>query len=171
MAEPEASIAAPAVVSRPAQEGASVAPARILFVGDIVGGIGRQTLLDCLPVLRERHELTFAVVNGENAAGGLGITPKNADQLFAAGVDAITLGNHTYHRREIYSYLDSHERIIRPANFLRSQPGHGVCVVEHDGLRLGVANISGNLYLRAGRSAAARGWASSPAWSQPCWSS
>jgi metallophosphoesterase (TIGR00282 family) len=127
--------------------------ARILFVGDIVGGIGRQTLLDCLPILRERHALTFVVVNGENAAGGLGITPKNADQLFAAGVDAITLGNHTYHRREIYPYLDSHERIIRPANFLRSQPGRGVCVVEHDGIRLGVVNISGNLYLRAGRSA------------------
>jgi metallophosphoesterase (TIGR00282 family) len=127
--------------------------ARILFVGDIVGGIGRQTLLDCLPILRERHALTFVVVNGENAAGGLGITPKNADQMFAAGVDAITLGNHTYHRREIYPYLDSHERIIRPANFLRSQPGKGVCVVEHDGVRLGVVNISGNLYLRAGRSA------------------
>ena len=152
MAEPEASTAAPAPAGR-SQEGAGVAPARILFVGDIVGGIGRQTLLDCLPVLRERQGLTFVVVNGENAAGGLGITPKNADQLFAAGVDVITLGNHTYHRREIYPYLDSHERIIRPANFLRSQPGHGVCVVEHDGVRLGVVNISGNLYLRAGRSA------------------
>jgi metallophosphoesterase (TIGR00282 family) len=129
------------------------AAARILFVGDVVGGIGRQTLLDCLPVLRERHALTFVVVNGENAAGGLGITPKNADQMFAAGVDAITLGNHSYHRREIYPYLDSHERILRPANFLRSQPGHGVCVVERDGVRLGVVNLSGNLYLRAGRSA------------------
>ena len=116
-------------------------------------GIGRETLLDCLPVLRERHDPTFVVVNGENAAGGLGITPKNADQLFAAGVDAITLGNHTYHRREIYPYLDSHDRIVRPANFLRSQPGRGTTVVEHDGLRLGVVNISGNLYLRAGRSA------------------
>ncbi len=74
------------------------------------------------------------VVNGENAAGGLGITPKIADELFAAGVDAITLGNHTYHRREIYPYLDSQPRIVRPANFLRSQPGHGTCVVEHDGV-------------------------------------
>ncbi len=79
----------------------------ILFVGDVVGGIGRHTLLDCLPVLRERHAPTFVVVNGENAAGGLGITPKIADQMFAAGVDAITLGNHTYHRREIYPYLES----------------------------------------------------------------
>ncbi|HLH13418.1 MAG TPA: TIGR00282 family metallophosphoesterase [Solirubrobacteraceae bacterium] len=132
---------------------ASYGGVRILFVGDVVGGLGKRTLLDCLPVLRARHALTFVVVNGENAAGGLGITPKIADQMFAAGVDAITLGNHSYHRREIYSYLDGHERIVRPANFLRSQPGRGACVVERDGVRLGVVNLSGNLYLRAGRSA------------------
>ncbi len=127
--------------------------ASILFVGDVVGGIGRHTLLDCLPVLRERYAPTFVVVNGENAAGGLGITPKIADEMFAAGVDAITLGNHTYHRREIYPYLASNHRIVRPANFLRSQPGHGTCVVERGGIRLGVVNLSGNLYLKAGRSA------------------
>src|SRR5580704_17290135 len=126
---------------------------RILFAGDVVGGLGRHTLLDCLPVLRERYAPTFVVVNGENAAGGLGITPKIAEQMFAAGVDAITLGNHTYHRREIYPYLDSGKPIVRPANFLRSQPGRGICVVERDGLRLGVVNLSGNLYVRAGRSA------------------
>jgi metallophosphoesterase (TIGR00282 family) len=137
------------------QASADQQPARtsILFVGDLVGGIGRRTLLDALPILRERYAPTFVVVNGENAAGGLGITPKIADQLFAAGVDAITLGNHTYHRREIYPYLDSQPRIVRPANFLRSQPGHGTCVVERDGVSLGVVNLSGNLYLRAGRSA------------------
>jgi metallophosphoesterase (TIGR00282 family) len=127
--------------------------ATILFVGDVVGGIGRRTLLECLPLLRERHSPTFVIVNAENIAGGLGITPKIADELLDAGIDAITLGNHTYRRREIYSYLDSQPRILRPANFLRSQPGHGTCVVERDGLRLGVVNLSGNLYLRAGRSA------------------
>jgi 2',3'-cyclic-nucleotide 2'-phosphodiesterase len=126
---------------------------RILFIGDVVGSIGRLTLLDCLPTLRERYAPTFVVVNGENAAGGLGITPKIADQVFEAGVDAITLGNHTYHRREIYPYLDAEPRIVRPVNFLRSQPGHGASVVERDGVRLGVINVSGNLYLRAGRSA------------------
>ena len=70
------------------------------------------------------------VVNGENAAGGVGITPKIADQMFAAGVDVITLGNHTYRQREIYPYLDQQDRILRPANFLRTQPGHGWCIVE-----------------------------------------
>jgi metallophosphoesterase (TIGR00282 family) len=129
------------------------AAARILFVGDVVGGLGRRTLLDCLPLLRERYAPTFVVVNAENIAGGVGITPKVADELLAKGVDAITLGNHTYRRKEIYPYLDSQPRIVRPANFLRNQPGHGTCVIERDGLRLGVVNLSGNLYLRAGRSA------------------
>jgi 2',3'-cyclic-nucleotide 2'-phosphodiesterase len=128
--------------------------ATILFVGDLVGSIGRRTLIDCLPALRERYAPTFVVVNGENVAGGLGITPKAADQLFAAGVDAITLGNHTYHRREIYPYLDTQPRIVRPANFLRGQPGRGTCVVQSaEGVRLGVINLSGSLYLRPGRSA------------------
>jgi hypothetical protein len=128
--------------------------ATILFVGDLVGSLGRHTLLECLPLLRERYEPTFVVVNGENVAGGLGITPKTAKQLLAAGVDAITLGNHAYHHREIYAYLDTEPRIVRPANYLRGQPGRGVCVVQSAaGMRLGVINLSGSLYLRPGRSA------------------
>ncbi|HEX6696950.1 MAG TPA: TIGR00282 family metallophosphoesterase [Solirubrobacteraceae bacterium] len=129
------------------------APATILFVGDLVGGLGRRTLLGLLPELRERLRPTFVVVNAENVAGGLGITPKIADELLGSGVDVITLGNHAYHRKEIYPYLDAQERIIRPANYLRSQPGRGFTIVERDGLRLGVINLSGNLYLRAGRPA------------------
>jgi metallophosphoesterase (TIGR00282 family) len=125
----------------------------ILFAGDIVGGIGKRTLLSLLPGLRERLAPDFVVVNGENAAGGLGITPKVAEDLFAAGVDVITLGNHTYRHREVYPYLDSEARILRPANFLASQPGHGSCVVERDGVRLAVVSISGNLYMNAGRHA------------------
>jgi 2',3'-cyclic-nucleotide 2'-phosphodiesterase len=125
----------------------------ILFVGDVVGGIGRRTLLALLPTLRERLAPDFVVVNGENAAGGMGITPKNADEMFGAGVDVITLGNHTYRHREIYSYLDVNDRILRPANFLRNQPGHGWCVTERDGVRLGVISLSGNLFMNAGRPA------------------
>src|SRR5450755_1738247 len=125
----------------------------ILFVGDIVGGLGKRTLLGLLPGLRERFALHFVVVNGENVAGGMGITPKVADQLFAAGVDVITLGNHTYRQREIYAYLDARPEILRPANFLRSQPGHGWCVVQREGIRLGVVSLSGNLFMDAGRAA------------------
>jgi metallophosphoesterase (TIGR00282 family) len=128
-------------------------PLSILFVGDIVGGIGRRTLLALLPSLRERYAPDFVVVNGENAAGGLGITPKVANELFSAGIDVITLGNHTYRHREIYAYLDEHERILRPANFLRSQPGHGTCVLTRSGVRLGVISLSGNLFMDAARPA------------------
>ena len=127
--------------------------ARILFVGDIVGGLGKRTLFGLLPGLRERLSPTFVIVNGENIAGGIGITPKLADQLFNAGVDVITLGNHTYRQREIYPYLDERAEILRPANFLRSQPGHGWCVIEREGVRLGVVSLSGNLYMDAGRPA------------------
>jgi metallophosphoesterase (TIGR00282 family) len=120
---------------------------KILFVGDVVGGIGRRTLKTLLPALRDRYQPSFVLANGENAAGGIGITPKTADELFAAGVDVITLGNHTYRHREIYPYLDQQERILRPVNFLPSQPGHGWCVVSRDGVRLGVVSVSGNLFM------------------------
>jgi metallophosphoesterase (TIGR00282 family) len=119
----------------------------ILFVGDVVGGIGRRALLGLLPGLRERHRPDFVVVNGENAAGGIGITPKTADELFSAGADVITLGNHTYRHRDIYDYLDHEDRIVRPANFLPSQPGHGSCVVTRDDVRLGVVSVAGNLFM------------------------
>jgi metallophosphoesterase (TIGR00282 family) len=126
---------------------------RLLFVGDVVGSLGRRTLAALLPELRERHAPDFIVVNGENAAGGVGITPKTADEIFGRGVDVITLGNHTYRHADIYEYLDARPEIVRPANFLRSQPGHGWCVVERDGVRLGVVNVSGNLFMKAGRPA------------------
>ncbi len=127
------------------------AAARILFVGDVVGALGKRTLLGLLPILRERLALDFVVVNAENVAGGLGITSKLADQLFQGGVDVITLGNHTYRQREIYGYLDERAEILRPANFLRAQPGHGWCVVRRGDVRLGVVSLSGNLFLDPGR--------------------
>jgi metallophosphoesterase (TIGR00282 family) len=123
---------------------------RILFVGDVVARAGRRVVRELLPGLREELGADFVVVNGENAAGGLGITPKEADELFRLGVDVITLGNHTYRQREIYPYLDEQPRILRPANFLPTQPGHGTTIVERDGTSLGVVNLSGNLHMQAG---------------------
>jgi 2',3'-cyclic-nucleotide 2'-phosphodiesterase len=119
----------------------------ILFVGDVVGGTGRRTLAALLPSLGERYRPTFVIANGENTAGGVGITPRTAEELFAAGVDVITLGNHTYRHREVYAYLDEEERVIRPANFLPSQPGHGWCIVTRNGVRLGVVSLAGNLFM------------------------
>ncbi len=125
---------------------------KLLFVGDVVGGIGRRTLAQVLPGLRDRHRPDFVVVNGENAAGGLGITRKTARELFDQGVDAITLGNHAYRHREVYGYLDQEPRIVRPANFPKGSPGKGHTVVEANGMRLGVVNLSGLVFLEAVRS-------------------
>jgi metallophosphoesterase (TIGR00282 family) len=122
----------------------------ILFIGDVVGRAGRRALRELLPGLREEFAPDFVVANGENAAGGIGITPKEADELLGAGVDAITLGNHTYRRREIWPYLEQERRIVRPANYLPSQPGRGTTVIERDGRSLGIVNLSGAVHLQAG---------------------
>src|SRR4051812_19414384 len=122
----------------------------ILFIGDVVGRAGRRVVREMVPTLREELGADFVVVNGENAAGGLGITPKEADEMFGLGVDVITLGNHTYRHREVFAYLDEQRDILRPANFLPAQPGHGTTIVERGGVSLGVVNLSGNLFMQAG---------------------
>ena len=119
----------------------------ILFVGDVVGSAGRRVIRSMLGELRHELGADFIVVNGENASGGIGITPKHANELFAAGADVITLGNHTYRHREVWPYLQERREIIRPANFLPSQPGRGTAMIERGGVTLGVVNLAGNLYM------------------------
>src|SRR3954462_14391364 len=114
--------------------------------------MGRRALATVLPALREEHEPDFVVVNGENAAGGVGITSKTARELLGLGGDGITLGTHAYRHRDVYEYLDREPRIIRPANFPKGSPGRGHTVVESNGTRLGVINLSGQLFLEAVRS-------------------
>jgi metallophosphoesterase (TIGR00282 family) len=140
-------------MARPSALACRPLSAAILFIGDVVAAPGRRTVRTLLPGLREELGIDFVVANGENAAGGIGITAKTAEALFDAGVDAITLGNHTYRHREAYRYLDEEPRIIRPANFLPSQPGHGTCLIERDGVSLGVVNVIGNLYMGSARPA------------------
>ena len=125
---------------------------KLLFVGDVVGGVGRRTLAALLPGLREAHEPDWIVANGENAAGGVGVTERTARELLELGVDAITLGNHAYRHREVYEFLDREDRIIRPANYPKGSPGRGHTVVERDGRSLAVANVSGSLFMEASRS-------------------
>jgi metallophosphoesterase (TIGR00282 family) len=125
---------------------------RLLFVGDVVGAPGRRTLAALLPELRRRHEPDWVVVNGENASGGIGINARNAHDLLDLGVDVITLGNHTYRHRDLYPVLDSDAPIVRPANYPKGDPGRGYVVVERDGKRLAVVNLSGTVFLDAARS-------------------
>jgi metallophosphoesterase (TIGR00282 family) len=126
---------------------------RLLFIGDVVGSCGRQVVEGVLPGLRRDAAPDFIVVNGENAAGGVGITPKVARALFDAGADAITLGNHAFRHRDVYEMLDTDARIVRPSNYPKAAPGQGWTVVERDGLKLAVVNISGMVFMDAARSA------------------
>ncbi len=125
---------------------------KLLFIGDVVGSPGRQVLEATLPALREQYSPDWIVVNGENSAGGLGVTPKTARALFDLGADAITLGNHVYKHREVYRYLDEEPRIVRPANYAKGNPGRGHTIVEKDGARLAVVNLSGTVFMKASRS-------------------
>ena len=125
---------------------------KLLFIGDVVGSPGRQVLEATLPALREEHAPDWIVVNGENSAGGLGVTAKTAREFFDMGADAITLGNHAYRHRDAYPYLDEEPRIVRPANYFKSNPGRGHTIVEKNGARLGVVNLSGTVFMKAARS-------------------
>ncbi|HEX6602395.1 MAG TPA: TIGR00282 family metallophosphoesterase [Solirubrobacterales bacterium] len=125
---------------------------KVLFIGDVVGSPGRQGLREAMPALRERYEPDLVIVNGENSAGGVGITQRTANDLFDAGAGVITSGNHVYRHREAYEFLDSDERVIRPANYPQGNPGRGHTVVEVDGMRVRVINLSGGVGLRVSRS-------------------
>ena len=125
---------------------------KVLFIGDVVGGPGRRGLKAAMPELRERLAPDMVVVNGENSAGGMGITEKTAKALFDAGVDAITTGNHVYRHREAYEFLERERLVVRPANYPAGNPGHGYTVVEAGGMRVAVINLSGAIGLKVARS-------------------
>ena len=125
---------------------------RVLFIGDVVGSPGRQGLREGMPALRERHEPDLVIVNGENSAGGMGITERTANDLFDSGAGVITSGNHVYRHREAYDFLDTEERVIRPANYPQANPGRGHTVVAVGGMRVRVINLSGGVGLRVARS-------------------
>jgi metallophosphoesterase (TIGR00282 family) len=121
---------------------------KLLFVADIVGTPGRKAIEERLPSLREELDVDLCIANGENVADGVGITPKLADRLLAAGIDAITLGNHVWRRSEIVPYLNGSDRVIRPANLHASSPGKGLTVVAaRDGMRVAVLNLMGSLFI------------------------
>ncbi len=123
---------------------------RLVFIGDIVGRSGRAVLLEQVAALRDRWALDFVVVNGENAAGGFGITEPILEEFLAAGVDAVTLGNHAFDQREALGFIDRQPRLIRPANFPPGTPGRGAALIENaKGARLLVVNVMGRIFMDA----------------------
>lgn len=121
----------------------------ILCLGDIVGKPGRDGLKEQLPLLKEECNIDVVIANGENAAGGVGLTPRTAKEIFDAGVDVITLGDHVWDQRELLPYLENAECVIRPANFPPHTPGNGWCIFENEkGIKIGVINILGRVFMR-----------------------
>jgi metallophosphoesterase (TIGR00282 family) len=118
---------------------------RVLLIGDVIGKPGRLALEQVLPDLRHERGVDFVTANGENLAGGMGLTPATAELLFAAGVDVITSGNHIWDKREIYPYLDQNDRVLRPLNYgTHGVPGRGWGTYEAlDGSELAVINLQG----------------------------
>lgn len=124
----------------------------VLFFADVIGKPGRDLLIARLPDLRKHYNADAVIANGENVTDGKGLKPNHAEALLGAGVDVITTGNHIWRQRDIYRYLDEQPRVLRPYNFLASTPGRGLTVVDTPGGRLGVINLSGDLYLFPARS-------------------
>lgn len=120
---------------------------KILFIGDIFGEMGRDTLKAYMPELKSTYEPDFSIANGENAAGGRGISYNTAQEIFDSGIDVITMGNHTWARKEILRIIDSGIKIVRPANYPKGVPGKGRIVIEKNGVRLAVVNLIGRIYM------------------------
>ncbi len=120
---------------------------KLLFFGDIVGSQGREWVKEYLPRLKRKYQPTFVVANGENSANGRGITEKITKELFEAGIQAITLGNHTWDNKEIFDFIDREERMIRPANFPAGTPGKGITFIKSGEHELAVLNVQGRAFL------------------------
>jgi metallophosphoesterase (TIGR00282 family) len=122
----------------------------ILFIGDIVGAPGRRTLTELLPRAVDHYCIDLVVANGENASGGIGITPQVADQFLSQGVDLLTSGNHIWKHKEILPYLDDTDRLLRPANYPPETPGRGLAMVETAGGEpAAIINLEGRVFMNS----------------------
>ena len=120
---------------------------RILFIGDVFARPGRRALRERLGPLISQHDVDFVVVNAENAAGGFGITPQIADDLFSFGADVLTGGNHSFDKVQGFDVMEDNERVLRPHNYPLENPGTGLCVVERGDVRVAVINLQGRVFL------------------------
>ncbi|MFC1644169.1 TIGR00282 family metallophosphoesterase [Candidatus Omnitrophota bacterium] len=123
---------------------------RIVFIGDIVGKPGREIIRKLLRDLKKKEKADCVIANGENAAGGSGITPRIAEELFDSGIDVLTSGDHIWKKKEIYDFLETTDHLIRPANYPGSVPGKGSTVVNIKDLgKIGVVNLIGRVFMEA----------------------
>lgn len=120
---------------------------KVLFIGDIVGNVGRRAVREYLPILKQKYRPDIIIANGENAAGGKGLTQSVAQELFEAGIHGLTLGNHAWDQREIFDFIDQEPRIVRPANYPKGTPGKGHTVIRANGKEIVIVNIQGRTYL------------------------
>ncbi len=121
---------------------------KVLFIGDVIGRPGRVTVGNILPELKEQYRPQLIIANGENLAGGLGLTQGTAEELFAYGVDLLTTGNHIWDKKESLEYIDQEEKVLRPANYPQGVPGRGYTVVESEGSPpAAVLNLSGRVFM------------------------
>jgi len=119
----------------------------LLTIGDIVGNPGRKVVKELLPKIRKDYSVDMVIANGENSAGGFGITYTVAQELYSYGVDVITMGNHVWSKKEIMSFIDEDNRIIRPANLPKELPGRGSTIVELFNHKVGVINLIGRVFM------------------------
>lgn len=120
----------------------------MLFIADVVGQPGRRAVATLLPILKEQHGIHMVIANGENSAGGSGITPKTAAELFSAGVDVITTGDHLWDQKEVTMLLHEERRFLRPLNYPPGTPGHGSTIYNPaEGPRVGVINLQGRTFM------------------------
>lgn len=122
---------------------------KLLFIGDVVGSSGRTALKQYLPRLKQKYNPVVTIVNGENAAGGRGITEKIYKELLHAGADVITLGNHTWDHKEIFDFIDDAKQLVRPANFPEGTPGQGSTLIQVNNIKIAVINLQGRTFLPA----------------------
>lgn len=120
---------------------------RLVFIGDICYKSGRKFLSLRLKSILEKYNAVFCIVNGENAAGGKGINQVTAKEIFDAGADVITTGNHIWAKKEVLNFIDSEERVLRPLNYHKNNPGRGQIIIDKNGVKLAVVNLSGRIYM------------------------
>jgi len=120
----------------------------ILFIGDIVGRAGRRSVRLFLDKIKKEYEVDFVISNGENSAGGFGITKKVAEELYGYGIDFFTMGNHTWDNKDIFKFIDEESRLIRPLNFPEQNPGRGWQTIELNSKKITIVNLIGQVYMQ-----------------------